>query len=49
MLGNEETGMDKEIERICDVNVRIEGGNIDSLNVSSAGAILMYELLCKKG
>ena len=43
VLGNEGTGISKEITRLLDIETTIEVENVESLNVSVAGAILMYE------
>ncbi len=44
ILGNEGSGIKKEVEDMVDEKVKIETMKIDSLNVSVAGAIFMYEL-----
>lgn len=44
VLGNEGQGMSKEIANICKKNIYIKTTNTESLNVSIAGAIIMYEL-----
>jgi len=44
ILGNEGTGVKQEILAMSDVNYYIEINNIDSLNVASASAIMMYQL-----
>ena len=44
VLGSESHGISDEIRSLSDARVRIEMGNIDSLNVGVAGGILMYEL-----
>ena len=45
VMGNEERGMSREIERACTRLVTLEGtGHVESLNVSVAGAILMDRL-----
>jgi tRNA G18 (ribose-2'-O)-methylase SpoU len=44
VLGNEATGIPNDIQRLCDQHVEISiAGQIDSLNVSTAAAILLYE------
>ena len=46
VLGAEDTGISSEILRLCDTHVAIpEFGNINSLNVSVAGGILLYEVV----
>ncbi len=42
ILGNEGKGVSEEVLSITDSNIRIEMGNIDSLNVAMAGAIAMH-------
>ena len=49
VLGNEGSGLRKNVERQCDAMVHIAGatgprGDLDSLNVSVAGGILMHQL-----
>jgi TrmH RNA methyltransferase len=45
ILGNERTGLDAAILALCDEVVRIPGsGHVQSLNVASAAAILIYLL-----
>jgi len=47
ILGNEETGLDPATLAACDEVVRIPGsGRVQSLNVASAAAILLYLLTC---
>jgi RNA methyltransferase, TrmH family len=47
ILGNEETGLDPATLAACDEVVRIPGsGRVQSLNVASAAAILIYLLTC---
>lgn len=49
ILGNESQGISKELEKIIDERVKIKGfGKIDSLNVSVAAGIVMYEIALKK-
>jgi TrmH family RNA methyltransferase len=43
VLGNEGHGISDEIKSVCDLCVTIETNHVESLNVSVAGAILMYE------
>lgn len=44
MLGNEGHGISSELEKYCNQPVKIKGlGGAESLNVSSAASILMYE------
>lgn len=46
ILGSEGKGISKDIMRLCDALVAIpEFGNINSLNVSVAGGIMMYEVV----
>ena len=46
VLGNEEHGLSPEMERACTRLVTISGsGRVESLNVSVAGAVLIYALL----
>lgn len=45
ILGNEANGIEKEIKQLTDINVIIPiNPKLESLNVSIAGAIVMYEL-----
>lgn len=45
ILGNEANGIEKEIKELTDINVIIPiNPKLESLNVSIAGAIVMYEL-----
>ena len=45
ILGSEAFGPSKEILKLADIKIRIEGsGKAESLNVSVAGGILIYEL-----
>ncbi len=49
VLGNEEHGLAPEVEKACTRMVTIPGsGRVESLNVSVAGAVLIYALLAKK-
>ena len=46
VLGAEDKGISPEIMRLCDTQVRIpEFGHINSLNVSVAGGIMIYEVV----
>lgn len=50
VLGNEETGLSPGVEKTAAELVAIPGrGRIESLNVSVAAGILMYELLAPRG
>lgn len=44
VLGHETKGVSQDVHKRKDINVIIPIKNIDSLNVATAGAILMYEL-----
>lgn len=45
VLGNEETGLSAPVRSACSSLVRIDGsGAVESLNVSQAAAVLLYEL-----
>lgn len=45
VLGNEGTGVSEEVKSLCDDNLYIKmNSNCESLNVSVAASILMYEL-----
>ncbi|NMA04901.1 MAG: RNA methyltransferase [Acholeplasmataceae bacterium] len=44
ILGNEGSGIKKEVEDMLDEKVKIETTKIESLNVAVAGAIFMYKL-----
>ncbi|MFH2114823.1 MAG: RNA methyltransferase [Spirochaetota bacterium] len=45
VLGNEETGLSEPVRKACESLVRIAGtGAVESLNVSQAAAVLLYEL-----
>ncbi len=48
ILGSEENGIKKIIKNNCDLLVKIPLIKINSLNVSVANGILLYELLCRK-
>ncbi len=43
ILGNEGHGISDDIKLLCDGSVSIKTQNVESLNVSVAGGILMYE------
>ena len=46
VMGSEETGISKEVMRLCDELVAIPmRGNIGSLNVSVAAGVMMYEVV----
>ena len=47
ILGNEARGMCEEASKYVDKNLYIKMNNMESLNVSIAGAILMYEIAKK--
>ena len=50
VLGNEEHGLDREIAAACTRVVTIPGsGKVESLNVSVAAAVLMWELFARRG
>lgn len=50
VLGNEEHGLAPDVEKACTRLVTIPGsGRVESLNVSVAGAVLIYALLAKRG
>ena len=42
VLGNEGNGVSKAIKTTCDAPIHLKTANVDSLNVSVAGSILMY-------
>ena len=45
VLGNEETGLPKNVKDNCKYLLRIPGtGNIDSLNVSQAAALFLHAI-----
>lgn len=49
IMGNEEHGLDPKVSAACTRLVTIPGtGKVESLNVSVAGAILLYALLCPR-
>lgn len=43
ILGNEGQGLSEEVKEICDQFATIKTSHVESLNVSIAGSILMYE------
>lgn len=47
ILGNEARGMSAEADKYTDTNLFIKMHNTESLNVSVAGSILMYEIIKK--
>lgn len=50
VLGNEETGLSPAVREACDRLVRITGaGAVESLNVSQAAAVFLYELCPHRG
>ena len=45
VMGNEETGLPREVKERCSVLVRIPGtGLVESLNVAQAAALFLHEL-----
>lgn len=44
ILGNEAHGVSEKVLEICPLKIRIPGSGIESLNVSVAAGILMYEM-----
>lgn len=48
VLGNEGSGVSKEVMDISDEIIKIDMQNIDSLNVAMAGAIVMYQFSSKQ-
>jgi len=45
VMGSEEKGMSREVSALCDALMHIPGkGNIDSLNVSVATGVVLYEV-----
>lgn len=48
ILGNEGSGIKEDIKSLADFFVIIETNQIESLNVSVAGSIIMYEVSSKK-
>ncbi len=50
VMGNEEHGLAREVEGMCSRRVTLAGSDdVESLNVSVAGALLMWELLVGRG
>ena len=50
VMGNEENGISQDVLRLCDELVYIpQCGHIDSLNVSVAAGVLMYEVVRQRG
>ncbi len=50
VLGNEERGLAEDVAKACTRLVTIPGsGGVESVNVSVAGAILMWELIARTG
>ena len=50
ILGNEEQGLSPTVAAVCGRLVTIPGsGQVESLNVSVAGAVLLWELLGRRG
>ena len=46
IMGSEDTGVSTEIIKLCDKRIKIPiKANIESLNVSVAAGILMYEIV----
>lgn len=46
VMGSEETGISKEVMKLCDLELAIPiVGNIDSLNVSAAAAVMLFEVV----
>ena len=44
VMGSEEQGISKEVLKLCDMTVAIpQYGNIQSLNVSAAAAVMLFE------
>ena len=44
VLGSEDTGISKEVLKMCDVQLAIPlKGTIESLNVSAAAAVMLFE------
>lgn len=48
VMGNEGSGVRKEVMELCDDSVKIEMESIDSLNVAIAGSIVMHSYPGKK-
>ncbi|MGA3007580.1 MAG: RNA methyltransferase [Opitutaceae bacterium] len=50
VLGNEERGLTPDVAAACTRQVTVPGsGRVESLNVSTAAAVLMWELFARKG
>ena len=49
ILGNEAHGVSQKVLDISSMKIRIPGSGIESLNVSVAAGILMYEMACIRG
>jgi 23S rRNA (guanosine2251-2'-O)-methyltransferase len=50
LLGSEDVGINPEIMRICDDLVQIPVfGTIQSLNVSVAAGVMLYEVIRQRG
>lgn len=50
VMGSEETGISPEILKLCDTRAKLPiCGNVQSLNVSVAASIFMYEMLRQRG
>ena len=46
VMGSEDTGISKEVLKLCDKQVSIPmSGTIESLNVSAAAAVLLFEVV----
>jgi 23S rRNA (guanosine2251-2'-O)-methyltransferase len=46
VMGSEETGISREVLKMCDVQLAIPTiGNIESLNVSAAAAVILFEVV----
>lgn len=44
VMGSEDTGISKEVLKLCDVQLAIPiVGGIESLNVSAAAAVMLFE------
>ena len=46
ILGNEAHGVSQKVLDVCSLKIRIPGSGIESLNVSVAAGILLYEIAC---
>ena len=44
VIGNEGSGVTRQLQDMADIRVRIEMDGFESLNVAVAGGIMMYEL-----